>query len=302
MANQDNARSPGTVPRFYVWGREILYLGTEASQPAPHRVAHDKLMVSLDGDFWINTGEGFVRSRSCLMTTGQWHDRKTVDTSGAVTATWLLPSFSQDVPSLTRIMDRAGPDLYYDHPQENQLIGALMVAGSTVGIVGDVDVDRTRQHLRQWLLPSEFEARVFRVFDPRVLEVVRRVRQTANLNLPIGHYASEVGLSSSYLEKLFKAQTGLPITQFRLRYRTYVSAILLGMGYSITEAALKAGFSSSSHFSRTHRALTGETASSLFIRSGAQSIIDRRVLKSVLQLVRGSTARGSRGSQVDTSE
>lgn len=291
MATRHNKSSPHPrpVPRFYVWHRELLYLATTPSQPTPHRLAHDRLMVSLSGDFGITLDGRSIRTRSCLLTTGQWHDPATIDTSDAVTATWLLAPFSQDAPALARVMQRAGSGLYYDHPQEDALINALLEARRTSNTEGE----SVRPELRQLLLPSEVRAQVFRVFDPRVIEVGRRVWQTINLNLPIDHYASGVDLSGSYLEKLFKEHTGVPITQFRLGYRTYVSAILLGMGYSITDAALKAGFSSSSHFSRTHRALTGETASKLFIRSGTETIIERKALRSALQVVRAGKTTGA---------
>lgn len=285
------------APRFYIWNREILYVDATPSQPAPHRVAHDKLMISLSGEFLITVNGEQIRSRSCLMRTGEWHDQATVDCSNAIAATWLLPPFSQDVPALTRMMTCATPGIYYNHPRQTELIDLLQA----VREIRETDPEHLRRTLRQSLLTPDVRSQVFRAFDPRVLKVVRRVRQTVSINLPLERFAAEVELSESYLEKLFKEHTGLPITQFRLRYRTYVSAILLGMGYSITDAALKAGFSSSSHFSRTHRAMTGETASKLFIQSGAETFIERKVIKSVLQIIRGTAAGRTMGEGKEAS-
>ena len=290
MATPSITHNPESSPalRFYIWNGEILYLDNAPSRPAPHRVTHDKLMISLSGSFrlWLNGRR--IRCRSCLLTTGLWQDPAIIDCSNAVTATWLLPPFSQDVPALAHTMNSAGPGLFYRLPQEEALATALNLAARQGAVCGDEE----RLRLRQILLPQPVRSQVFRVFDTRVLEVARRIRQTVSVNVPVEQFAAEVGLSGSYLEKLFKAQSGLPITRFRLRYRVYVAAVLLGMGYSITDAALKAGFASSSHFSRTHRAMTGETASRLFVRPGAEAIIERKVVRSVLAVIRANSPPG----------
>lgn len=131
---------------------------------------------------------------------------------------------------------------------------------------------------------------MFRPVDPRIYGVVRRIQQTASTNRPLESFAREAGLSVSYLEKLFKEHLGLPFTRYRLRYRVHLAVVLLSLGYSITDAALKAGFSSSSHFSRTYRALTGETASQLLLKSGAHAVLERSVIREVLQAIRVAPA------------
>lgn len=278
--------SPG--PRLYVWNRNLLHLPTLPSQPAPHRVFQDKLLVSLDGFLTITVDGQRQRTRSCLLPAGQWHDTTMVDSRDAVTATWLLRPLSQDHPALVSLMSSAGNGLHYDHPEESRLIHELLDARDTP----DPASDRIRQQVHRCLFPGSLASKVFRVYDPRVIRVVRELQRTASMNMPLERLATEVGLSASYLEKLFKEQTGLPVTQYRLRYRIYVACILLGMGYSITDAAHKAGFSSSSHFSRTFRTLTGETASQTFFKSGTETLIDHKALKSALQVIRDLPASG----------
>lgn len=288
---------PSSGPRLYVWNRNLLHLPTLASQPAPHRVFQDKLLISLDGFFTIVVDGQRLRTRSCLLAAGQRHDTSTVDSRDAVMATWLLRPLSQDYPALASLMSNSGSGLYYDHPEEHRLIRELRYARDTP----NPDGDQIRQRLHRCLLPGSLPSKVFRVYDPRVIRVVRELQRTASMNLPLEKFATEVGLSASYLEKLFKEQTGLPVTQYRLRYRIYVASILLGMGYSITDAAHKAGFSSSSHFSRTFRTLTGETASQSFFKSGTETLIDQKALKSVLQVIRDlppSQRRPAKGPQV----
>ncbi|MFC4258197.1 helix-turn-helix transcriptional regulator [Marinobacter lacisalsi] len=280
--------SPG--PRLYVWNRNLLHLPTLAAQPAPHRVFQDKLLISLDGFLTIVVDGQRLSTRSCLVPAGHWHDTSTVDSRDAVTATWLLQPLSQDHPALVSLMSSAGNGLYYNHPEETRLIRELLDARDAPNPASD----RIRQQMHRCLFPDTLASKVFRVYDPRVIRVVRELQRTASMNMPLERFATDVGLSASYLEKLFKEQTGLPVTQYRLRYRIYVASILLGMGYSITDAAHKAGFSSSSHFSRTFRTLTGETASKTFFKSGTETLIDQRALKSVLQVIRDVPASGGR--------
>ncbi len=271
-------------PRFYVWRRDILYLAAGKSRPGPHRVAHDKLVVAVEGRLRIKEGTQWRDTRSCLLLTGQWQHPDLIDVSEATTATWLLPPLSQCCPAMASIMTEVTPTVFMDHPSEQDLIAgfyhAAMDASPSAAAI--------RRKLSPLLIPTDLRDRMFREIDPRVIEVVRHIQQTATFNLPVASFAEKAGLSRSYLEKLFKAQTGLPITRYRLRYRIYLAAILLGMGYSITDAALRAGFASSSHFSRTYRALTGETASQMLLKSGAEILMEHRVLRLILPLVRGA--------------
>ncbi len=271
-------------PRLYVWRRDILYLAASESQPGSHRVAHDKLLVAVAGRFRIRSGDRWQHTRSCLLLTGQWQDPDLIDTSESITATWLLPPLSQTCTALGSIMTEVTPEIYMDHPNERALIAGLYQAATEPS----PSAAAVRRRLMALLLPAHLRDRQFCEIDPRVIAVVRHIQQTATCNLPLAWFARKVGLSGSYLEKIFKAQTGLPITRYRLRYRIYLAAILLGMGYSITDAALRAGFASSSHFSRTYRALTGETASRMLLRSEAEILLEHGVLRLILPLVRGA--------------
>ena len=272
-------------PRFYVWKKDILYLGSAITHPTPHKMAHHKFMACLEGHFTVHSGHRTVKTRSCLLASGHWQDNTLIDCSNAVSAAWLLSPFTQDYPALASIMAGANGNLCYDHPLEDDLIRHLREAR---------DVPRpdsgkaVRDGLRALLLPGMLNEKVFRIVDHRVVETARRIQSMASTNLPLQPLAQEADLSYSYLEKLFKEHTGLPIVQYRLMFRSYMAAILLALGYSITEAAMKAGFSSPSHFSRTHRALTGETASELFVKSGAEAVIEKSVVRTILRIARGS--------------
>ncbi|WP_181919375.1 helix-turn-helix transcriptional regulator [Alkalilimnicola ehrlichii] len=121
--------------------------------------------------------------------------------------------------------------------------------------------------------------------------MARRIRESSLENIPLSQFADAVRLSTSRLEKLFKEQVGLPITQYRTRYRVFISSILMALGHSMTEAALSAGFSSSAHLSRAYRAINGMTPSAVFLKPPClNTIVDRSALNVVAPVLAGKRA------------
>lgn len=75
--------------------------------------------------------------------------------------------------------------------------------------------------------------------------------------------ARHVGLSPGRARHLFVDQTGLPFRTYLLWLRLMRAVQLFSAGASLTSAAHEAGFSDSSHFSRTFRRMFGIAADSL---------------------------------------
>ncbi|MEP6863066.1 MAG: helix-turn-helix transcriptional regulator [Deltaproteobacteria bacterium] len=75
--------------------------------------------------------------------------------------------------------------------------------------------------------------------------------------------ARHVGLSPGRARHLFVDQTGLPFRTYLLWLRLMRAVELFSAGSSLTSAAHGAGFSDSSHFSRTFRRMFGIAADSL---------------------------------------
>jgi AraC-like DNA-binding protein len=78
--------------------------------------------------------------------------------------------------------------------------------------------------------------------------------------------AAQVGLSSGRARHLFVESTGLPFRTYLLWLRLTKAVALFSGGASLTDAAHGAGFSDSSHLSRTFRRMFGIAADSLRIR------------------------------------
>jgi AraC-like DNA-binding protein len=87
----------------------------------------------------------------------------------------------------------------------------------------------------------------------------------ARLDKPVtlADAAAQVGLSSGRARHLFVESTGLPFRTYLLWLRLTKAVELFSGGASLTDAAHGAGFSDSSHLSRTFRRMFGISADSL---------------------------------------
>ncbi len=103
--------------------------------------------------------------------------------------------------------------------------------------------------------------------DERPEVRVRRMSAwaAARLDAPVSlaDAAAHVGLSTGRARHLFVEQTGLPFRTYLLWLRLMRAVELFSAGSSLTDAAHGAGFSDSSHLSRTFRRMFGVAADSL---------------------------------------
>ena len=103
--------------------------------------------------------------------------------------------------------------------------------------------------------------------DERPEARVRRMSAWAagRLDTPVSlaDAAAHVGLSTGRARHLFVEETGCPSSTYLLWRRLMRAAELFSAGSSLTDAAHGAGFSDSSHLSRTFRRMFGITADSL---------------------------------------
>ena len=103
--------------------------------------------------------------------------------------------------------------------------------------------------------------------DERPEARVRRMSSwaAARLGTPVSlaDAAAHVGLSSGRARHLFVESTGLPFRTYLLWLRLMRAVELFSVGSSLTDAAHGAGFSDSSHLSRTFRRMFGISADSL---------------------------------------
>jgi AraC-like DNA-binding protein len=99
--------------------------------------------------------------------------------------------------------------------------------------------------------------------EARVRKMVAWASQHLDTPVSLAVVASQVGLSHGRARHLFVEHTGLPFRTYVLWLRLTRAVELFAAGSSLTAAAHGAGFSDSSHLSRTFRRMFGISADSL---------------------------------------
>jgi AraC-like DNA-binding protein len=111
--------------------------------------------------------------------------------------------------------------------------------------------------------------------DERIVRAIALIKQNYSHNDAIDDLARELCLSVPRLAQLFRQITGIAIRRYRLWHRLYVTVLGLSRGLPLNEAALQAGFSDYSHFSRAFKSIGGVNPSEVL--SGREGM-DIRVL------------------------
>ena len=101
------------------------------------------------------------------------------------------------------------------------------------------------------------------VMDERVESALKYVRTNLQESLTCGDVAKHVFLSEGRFSHLFKEQVGMTFAAYLIYQRVMKTYVEIINGKSITEAAIEAGFSSSTHFAETSKRLFGLSASTI---------------------------------------
>lgn len=98
------------------------------------------------------------------------------------------------------------------------------------------------------------------ITDPRIKELIQLIKDCTDSDHSIGHYASQIGLSNSRLSHLFKENTGISLSGYIMLHKLQKASYLIFKGFTITDAAMNAGFDSPSHLATTSKKLLGMSA------------------------------------------
>jgi AraC-like DNA-binding protein len=113
--------------------------------------------------------------------------------------------------------------------------------------------------------------------SPRLLEIIRFIREHPREDFPLKDLARRVHVSLSHFKRIFKAETGHSPREFILQGKIDAAKRRLREnGDSITEIALDLGFVSSQYFATVFRRLTGTTPTA-YRRTGERRAASRRL-------------------------
>ncbi|MCY6959913.1 AraC family transcriptional regulator [Clostridium brassicae] len=100
--------------------------------------------------------------------------------------------------------------------------------------------------------------------DGRIKEVLSLLKDTEEITEGIiGELAQRVYLSQSRLSHLFKEETKISLNSFLVIMKIAKTYDYISLGENITEASIKAGFNSPSHFATTNKNMFGISANEL---------------------------------------
>jgi AraC-like DNA-binding protein len=253
---------------IYTSSQRSVYFGKLAA--VTHRACPGAVLtVSLDHQVEIIAGDRRYKTHCFLTPPGT---EVTFHTHGATLAVVFLDSLGTDFPKAVTLMEHhlrfdADNSLYLhsQHYQQLKLYAkAIYCAQAPDSFIEGLF--HNWDNYQPVSLPIE-------PFDERVEQVISIIQEDYARNTPVKELAKKVNLSVPRLAQLFKKNTGSPIRQFRLWHRIFVAARKVTEGYSLTEAALHAGFSDYAQFSRVYKKLVGSSPSS------AKRYTDIRVLK-----------------------
>ncbi len=211
------------------------------------------LIVSLEEDLELidPASQARLRSNSLLIPAGS---QVTVDTHGAKVAMGFLDDLGHD---FARLAAQASTQVPHGaaHIHANLYHAPEIIRQADYLSCQRPATANAFELFEAWMgTPA---ATVTSVVDSRVARAVALIKESANQNQSVADVARQVNLSVPRLIQLFKQQTGTPIRRFRLWQRIFVTATKLTQGYSLTDAAVAAGFSDYAQFSRVYRELAG---------------------------------------------
>jgi AraC-like DNA-binding protein len=243
---------------LYLWRLRTLYMG-EMFELATQTPAASALLLALEKPFRIRdsrTAE-FVQTRSALVPAGV---SICVETPTQIMACCYLDPLGRDKAAFEPGMRRQHGLIRVDSENEQQ---QLQVCADLYQ--ARAPAAEAYRVLMQNIFPQHLPTAPITV-DARIAEVVELIRRDPVSNLSNQLLAQQVGLSEVQLQRLFKQVTGIPVRRYRLWHRLFVTASLMMLGRTLTDAAIEAGFSDSSHFNHAFRSILGMKPSSIFLR------------------------------------
>lgn len=244
------------MTKMYEAKNHIL-IHTDGIQPEEHKHGAAHIMVSIDGTMRVASRNVEYVCRGIVIPSGIYHE---VDTFGKNVLVFLYDSTTtvskqiKEIRSISEECCEAIVEVYLAFEQRCN-------AEDYYGFENDV------------LAHLGFETSISSEIDERIVSVMKYIRSRITEEISSEECAKNAHLSQSRFSHLFKEQVGMTFAAYVVYQRILYVYYEIFHGRSITEAALEAGFSSSSHFADVNRRVFGISASGIikdleFIKAG----------------------------------
>ena len=231
------------MTKIYEFSNHLL-IYTGYADPHKHRHAAAHVLISADGDMEVTAnGEKLICS-GVMIPSGVSH---TVNTGGSNALVFLYDSTSNEAKNISKVKEI--PKDICD-----------TVVGSYFAFDSDKDREEFEKALSKALLINNF---VSHSMDERILSAIEYIRSHLSEQITCREVADAVFLSQGRFSHLFRKCVGMTFASFLVYQRLMFSYAEIIKGASITDAAIRAGFSSSAHFADVNRRVFGLSASSI---------------------------------------
>ena len=254
---------------LYLWDKRTLYIGP-LFEPLNLSQGAATLLVSLDKpiSFKMKDDEESTECYSLLLPAGL---TVSIDTGDAIIANCNLDPLGADFSGVTSLMQDKKGKISYNLSQYGDF-----KHGYTAMLEQQLESEPAYELLEDLLEKRFSQFYPNHAIDSRVAKVVDKIKLNFDDNQSVDDLASFVNLSVPRLVQIFKKQTGVPMRRYRLWHRLYVTAVRMGNGSSLTEAALIAGFTDSAHFSHTFKSMLGMSASTMLLQPNSIKIVAQK--------------------------
>lgn len=229
------------------------------------------LLVSTEDELSLLDSQGKTvhRSKSLLVPAGM---DVTIDTHNAKIAMCFLNDLGTDLQNLKSHMNdqfcfTKNKCVLSTLEHEAEIIKHARFLGKA-----NTNAEEALGLLDSWINDLSHRQTLQTVSDARITKAVEHIKAHSSENISVDEIAQVVNLSVPRLVQLFKQVTGSPIRRFRQWHRIFATANKLTEGYSLTNAAVDAGFADYAQFSRVYRQFAGASP------SAARNNTDIRVL------------------------
>ena len=241
--------------RICLWKTHALFIG-RLPEFGPRRQAAAALCIGLEDDIEISADEqSWFRCRTALTGPEIHH---AIRFGGKPCALIFLEPNTADyarIRSTNAQREQAG--IFTALAQEAYLLDFLREVNRCENAVALQDVLNSFSLGANDPVPQQLP-------DARMQKIALQVARESADNIPIAELAQSLAMSVSSLEHLFKKEIGVPIRMFRIWFRLKAAVLYLKEGLSLTDAALRAGFYDSAHFTRTFKDVFGLPPSEIF--------------------------------------
>ncbi|OUS29856.1 hypothetical protein A9Q99_07965 [Gammaproteobacteria bacterium 45_16_T64] len=245
---------------LYIWKNRTLYIG-KYPDITPVTQGASSLIVSIDGTASVTShkSQKTTNGRSFLIPAGEPY---TIDSRNNRIAHYLLDSYNEDFFRIEQSMKNRIGNIYTENKRE-----FVQAAVFEKLITHRSNTIYSESLLNSTVFPSIFESPKRPSTDQRIIKIIDLIQKDPTINYTNKHMANLINVSEETLMRLFKATTGVTIRRFRIWRRMFVSAKLLTLGKSTTEAAIGSGFFDAPHFNHAFRDMLGMNPSSIIQRT-----------------------------------